>query len=277
MKKTVSFIIILLMLTSCSASAQSDPKKEEYLASVRKFSWVSPENKPFLSENIFANECKMSVSDLNADGIPEIILTDYYSPSEANAAEVFSWDGELSSSGGFWGSEFSESGRIPVYETADGRRVIVTTVESEHGGMRGKIYSETDISDYSSTVICSVSSSDISKYYWINSSDRIDRDFIDDGFRKYDGISKANFDERYGEYMASLKKLYDADIFSCGTVSIGNLPTMEMLSQPGFDADDYIKHKDEPQSIEKSDEKAADSICSCISEHFFRIKQGIST
>lgn len=277
MKKTVSFIIILLMLTSCSASAQADPKKEEYLASIRKFSWVSPENKPFLSENIFANECKMSVSDLNADGIPEIILTDYYSPSEANAAEVFSWDGELSSSGGFWGSEFSESGRIPVYETADGRRVIVTTVESEHGGMRGKIYSETDISDYSSTVICSVSSSDISKYYWINSSDRIDRDFIDDGFRKYDGISKANFDERYGEYMASLKKLYDADIFSCGTVSIGNLPTMEMLSQPGFDADDYIKHKDEPQSIEKSDEKAADSICSCISEHFFRIKQGIST
>ena len=269
MKKTVSFIIILLLLTSCSASAQADPKKEEYLASVKKFSWVSSENKPFLSENIFANECKMSVSDLNADGIPEIILTDYYSPSEANAAEVFSWDGELSSSGGFWGSEFSESGRIPVYETADGRRVIVTTVESEHGGMRGKIYSETDISDYSSTVICSVSSSDISKYYWINSSDRIDRDFIDDGFRKYDGISKADFDERYGEYMASLKKLYDAEIISCGTVSIGNLPTMEMLSQPGFDADDHIKHKDEPQSIEKSDEKAADSICFCISEHFF--------
>ncbi len=261
--KIAGIIICAAILTSCGN------KEEPYLASVRNFSWVSSENKPFLSENIFANECKMSVSDINADGIPEVILTDFYSPSEANAAEVFSWDGELSSSGGFWGSEFSESGSIPVYETADGRRVIVTSVESEHGGMRGTIYSETDISDYSSTVVCAVSSSDSSGYYWINSSDGIDRDFIDDGFRKCGEISKADFDERYGEYMASLKKLYDAEIISCGTVSIGNLPTMEMLSQPDFDADDHIKHKDEPQSIEKADEKASDSICSCISENFF--------
>jgi len=182
--KIAGVIICAVILTACGN------KEESYLASVREFSWVSSENKPFLSENIFANECKMSVSDINADGIPEVILTDFYSPSEANAAEVFSWDGELSLSGGFWGSEFSESGSIPVYETADGRRVIVTSVGSEHGEM-------------------------------------------------------------------------------CGTVSIGNLPTMEMLSQPDFDAEDHIKHKDEPQSIEKADEKAADSICSCISEHFF--------
>jgi hypothetical protein len=96
-------------------------------SAIDSFDWVSEDNKPCLTSNMFANECKVFVTDINNDNVPEILLTDVYSPREASYTEVFGLSGnELSSMGGFWGYVFNENGPTNIYENSSGETVFIS-------------------------------------------------------------------------------------------------------------------------------------------------------
>ncbi|MEG0899703.1 MAG: hypothetical protein RSF40_08355, partial [Oscillospiraceae bacterium] len=117
------------------------------------FDWVSSDNKPLLYENMFANEYRIFLTDINNDLIPEILLTEIYSPHEATYTEVFSSkDKKLVSIGGFWGDAFLENDNVIVYKNQENKKVILTIVHSSHGGDTNEILLEINIEDLTTQI-----------------------------------------------------------------------------------------------------------------------------
>lgn len=106
MKKILYILIVIVLFSSCTkqfsetaenttipeTSVLSKVDKSEYFEAIKKFNWASYDEKPFLYENIFAHECKVFVCDIDEDEIPEIMLTEIYSPREADATEILKFE-----------------------------------------------------------------------------------------------------------------------------------------------------------------------------------------
>jgi hypothetical protein len=76
----------------------------------------------------------------------------------------------------------------------------------------------------------------------------------------YEEITNEEYDSLLSSYINSLSKQYETAAYDCGSLSVGNYPTGEMMSSPDFDYQYYIEHKDEPQSIDNANREIADSI-----------------
>ena len=92
MKKLI--IPLFLILTILCGCAKEEQHEIGYSEAIKEFDWVSYDEKPFLYKNIFAHECKVFVCDIDNDEIPEIMLTEIYSPREANATEILKFEND---------------------------------------------------------------------------------------------------------------------------------------------------------------------------------------
>lgn len=240
----------------------------ELFTAIDSFDWVSSENKPCLTPNMFANECKIFVADLNKDNMPEILLTDVYSPREASYTEVFGLlNDELKSMGGFWGYVFNGNEPIEIYENSLGEMVFISYIETSHGGNTIRFTTEVNLIDYSQktkSIEILNNNDNLAKliYYWCDANIELSRKFLDGEFLATDYLESTNeeYDLLFSSYTASLSKQYEIVSYNCGSLSVGNYPTGEMMGNPNFDYQYYIEHKDEPQSIDNANQTIANSI-----------------
>ena len=251
---------------SISLSAENVFDIDSFTNAVDEFDWVSYDNKPCLTANMFANECRVFISDINSDNNPEILLTDIYSPREANYTEVFSFtDGSLKSDGGFWGYVFSENEKTQIYQNSANESVFISDTETTHGGKTIRTVSEVTVTGFDETLkfitVFSDNNSE-AECYQCDIEAEITRDFLDGGFdaEKFIRLTKEEYDRELSAYTDSLTEQYEASSSDCGFLSIGNYPPSEMMSDPHFDYTYHIEHKDEPYSIETANQKTADSI-----------------
>lgn len=211
MKKILYILIVIVLFSSCTkqfsetaenttipeTSVLSKVDKSEYFEAIKKFNWASYDEKPFLYENIFAHECKVFVCDIDEDEIPEIMLTEIYSPREADATEILKFEnGEYVSAYSFWGNCYSDEENISFYENQNKDKVMISKTSSYHGGVRNTVVSEINISTFSYKVLYGKTEYDngSEKYFVINEEKEITRDFIDGGFSGYTETEKENFE-----------------------------------------------------------------------------------
>ncbi|MGN0688901.1 MAG: membrane lipoprotein lipid attachment site-containing protein [Oscillospiraceae bacterium] len=293
MKKLLLIILATAMLTGCTAKPTSDEKvttpteisectivstsaetsitntKKELTDAVKEFNWSSYDEKPFLYENIFAHECRVFVCDIDEDKIPEILLTEIYSPREANATEILKFEnGEYVSAYGFWGNCYSAENDMMLYENPEKENILIFTTSSYHGGTENTVVSEVNVSSFSYKVLYGKTTYDNGKEknFWINEDAEISRDFIDSGFSGYKETDKKDFEIFLNEYNDTLTPKHKISVYDCGLLSLENLPTSDMLIDEDFNYNEYMKNKDSSESIKKSNEIISEKIISKIDE-----------
>ena len=275
MKKNKIIIILtaIFILTSCSATmsnenpqaasssaeSQTTHKSEQtdnFKNAVNNFNWVSYDNKPFMFKNIFANTCKISICDIDNDTNVEIILTDAYASNEASAIEVFKIiNGALISVGGYWGQALDNQTAINIFENSKGENVFLTQIRSEHGGTENTFIAEVNADNYSMNVISAkVTTDNDTCYYLFNKEVRdINRSFFDGNFVSYaTNMDYNEYNTIFEKYKKELKNRYSAVIYDSGTVNLGNFPSANEIQSDNFNMDEYMKHKDDPEMIDKT-------------------------
>ncbi len=293
MKKLLITLFAITMLTACTAKPTSDEEfttpteisectivstsaetsitntKKELTDAVKEFNWSSYDEKPFLYENIFSHECRVFVCDIDEDKIPEILLTEIYSPREANATEILKFEnGEYVSACGFWGNFYNDEKNISLYENQNKEKVLISKTSSYHGGMKNTLISEVNVSSFSYKVLYGKTDYDSGeeKYFIINEEKGITRDFIDSGFSGCIETDKENFCSFLIGYENSLTFIKEIPFYDCGFLSLENLPTSDMLIDEDFNYNEYMKNKDSSESIKKSNEIISEKIISKIDE-----------
>ncbi len=261
MKKLI--IPLFLILTLLCGCAKEEQHEIGYSEAIKKFNWVSYDEKPFLYKNIFAHECKVFVCDIDNDEIPEIMLTEIYSPREANATEILKFENDkYTSAYGFWGKCYSEENNISVYKNQNNDEIVISKTSSYHGGVKNTVVSEINISSFSYKVLYGKTEYDNGneKYFIINEEKEITRDFIDGGFSGCDESEKSDFEAFIKEYENSLDLIREIPVYDCGFLSLENLPTSNMLSDESFDYEKYMENKDSPENRKKSNDKISEEI-----------------
>lgn len=213
-------------LTSDSAtrtisSQQSHSLNNTLYYAISNFNWLSYDNKPFLLNNqVGGPYCHIYVTDINADGVQDIILVNVASPRAFPSCEVFTFDKEVVVSvGGFFGflneETITANGMFPIYKTKDGKTVISQWAKSSFGGSK-KILFEINVNNLSYIPIAmeegdyfEVSDPYPTTYYVYD-------DLMINGARSlFEGpiqaaiVSQENYDEKLQSYQKNLTWLRD--------------------------------------------------------------------
>ncbi|MEG0899704.1 MAG: hypothetical protein RSD67_01180 [Oscillospiraceae bacterium] len=90
----------------------------------------------------------------------------------------------------------------------------------------------------------------------------IDRDFIDSNFEEssFESIDKTSYDKKYNDYILTLTEQYNTAVYDCGYGSVGNFPTSDMYEQLNFDSDYYLAHREDTESISKTNNRISEKI-----------------
>lgn len=280
-------LLLLCCLGSILFSGCQQPspltEKADYIRAIENFEWFGFNNKPFLEKaQVPGSSASVFFTDLDRDGVHEMVLQSTYAPWMLSANEVFILqEGQFVSEGGFYGDwkgtsddalQTSSEGTEDVYETDTGEAVILRWLQVSSGGRTYQTLTQISLHSLAVTpLVASVSSYQddgfTAQYFFFKGYENCSREFLEGDYYRdpkirenLEELTLEDYEQFLEEYPLRLKPDGVISYTEVGNYNLLNLPPIGELE--GAELDEYMAHREDPEVLAEKSKRISAAIVS---------------